>query len=325
MSKEIKFKQLKFSLKKEMFDMNVDNSALYETNAVEMYKKALFGEESARARYRQITGIKDRFKLGLNEFESVIKPGDCDFDPSDSTISQKTFEVCPIMIGTSICVDSLETSFVSDQLRKGSANFVEPQPFMNYFYETLSDEVNQELEILTFQGQLSGGATGPNAYLNSCDGLEYQLENDTDVLKPSATASAVTSTNIISKLVEARNKIPKGVRAKSDFAYQVSTNVYDAYMDAISENKVSGQYYVEAIDLKFQGVPVVRIDGASDNVIIAGQLSNFLNINDLANDANGFNVVDFMKTTLQRKIGVRTDAKFKVSFLRGQEIYFHKP
>jgi hypothetical protein len=327
MSKKIELKKLGFSLSPENFDMNVDSSALYATNAVEMYRKAMIGENSSRSLFTQIYGIKDRVKLGTVDFSNVIKPGACDFDPSDSDISQKTYEVCPIMIGTSFCVEDLEVSFMSDQIGKGSKDFKEPTAFVNFMYETLALEVDQELEILTWQGNT--GLT--SSYLMACDGLEYLLGATSSgglgtagILHPT-TASAVTSANVIAKLVEARNAIPKAVKSKSDFAYLVSVNVYEALMDATSANMQTGFYYVDKIDLKFQGTQVVKLDGASDNVIVAVQLSNLLNISDLASDTQGFNVVDFMKTILNRRIGVRTDAKVKFDYKVANEIYFHKP
>lgn len=321
MKREIKLNRLDFTVKEEMFALNVDSSALYQTNAVEMYRAAMIGENAVRGRFKQVLGVKDRVKLGTTVFSNVIKPGACDFDPSDSTISQKTFEVCPIMIGTQVCIDSLEQSFISDQIARGSAAFSEPQPFMNYFYDTLAATVAEELAILSFRG--NSALTG-DTYLKACDGLETVLAAATGVTKPS-TASTVTSANVIAKMVAARTALPAAVKAKSDFAYIVSTNVYEALMDAVSDNKNSGLYYVEGIDLRFQGVPVIKADEASDNVIIATYLSNLLNISDLESDVTGFNVVDFMKTTLDRKIGVRTDAKVKFDFLVAGDIYFHKP
>ena len=320
--KEIKLQKLGFALTPEMFDMTVDTSALYATNAIEMYRRALIGENSSRSLFKQIYGIKDRVKLGTVDFTNVIKPGACDWSPSDSEIAQKPFEVCPIMIGTSFCVEDLETSFVSDQIGRGSKNFSEPVTFMNYFYETLQGVVNEELEVLTWQGDT--GLTS-SSYLRSCDGLETLLEADSDVLKP-VSPSAVTSANVIAKLIAARTAMPKAVKTKSDYVYMVSVNVYEALLDAISDNKNSGLYFLEGIsELSFQGVRVIKAEGASDNVIVAGQLSNFVNISDLLADTQGFNVVDFMKTTLNRRIGVRTDAKVKFDYLRSEEIYFHKP
>lgn len=325
MNKEIKLNRLKFALTPQMFDMTVDGSAAYDTNAREFYQKAVIGQDSVRSMFRQFTGIKDRVKVGLAEFDSLIMAGDCEPDFSNSTISQKTFEVCPLMYATNFCVDSLENSFVSDELKAGSNNWSEPQPFMNYFYEVLGNKAAEELAILSFQGQVNNPAfTGTSAYLATCDGLEYQLSASTTVLKP-ATASTVNSNNVILKLIEARDAVPTAVRKKSDFVYIVSTNVWDALADAVSENKSSGLYYIEAEDLKFQGTRIIRADEASDNVIIAGALSNFVNVTDLDADSKGWNVVDFMKTTLSRKIGIRSDFKLKVSFLVDEEIYFHRP
>jgi len=319
MKKELKFNKLTFAVKEEMFALNVDASALYQTNAVEMYRAAMIGENSVRGLFKQVLGIKDRVKLGTALFGNVIKPGACTFDPSDSTISQKTFEVCSIMVGTSICVDSLEVSFISDQIAAGSNSFSEPQPFMTYFYETLAETVAEQLAILSFQGDTS--LTG-DTYLNACDGLELKLAADTGVTKP-ASASVITSANVIAKMIEARNLSKKAVKAKKDFVYIVSSNVYEALMDAVSDNKNSGLYYIEGYDLTFQGVKVIRANEASDNVIIATYLSNVLNISDLEGDISGFNIVDFMKTTLDRKLGVRTDAKVSWDFLVAGDIYFH--
>jgi hypothetical protein len=322
MSKEIKLQKLGFSLKPEMFDLNVDPSALYATNATELYRRAMIGENSSRSLFKQIYGIKDRVKLGKVDFQSVIKPGACDFDPSDSDISQETFEVCPIMIGTAFCVEDLEISFVSDQIGRGSKDFSEPAAFMSFFYETLSSVVDEELEILTWQGDTT--ATG--SYLEACDGLEKILgATGSGALLP-ATASAVTITNVVDKLIEARNALPTAVKSKGDFVYMVSTNVMESFMDAISDNQASGQYFLGSLgELNFQGKKMVEIQGASDDVIVAGQLSNFLFIADLLVDTQGWNVVDFMKTILKRQIGVRTDAKVKFDVLRKNEVYFHKP
>ena len=66
---------------------------------------------------------------------------------------------------------------------------------------------------------------------------------------------------------QARNVVPKAVRRKEDFVYVVSTNVYDALADAVSENKASGLYYIEGDSLRFQGVEVYKADGASDDTI----------------------------------------------------------
>ena len=311
--KEIKFDRLGFAL-------NVDANAAYETNAEELYRAALIGADKSRSKFQQIYGVKDRVKLGLVEAASMVKPGACDFDPSDIDISQITLTVCPIMIGTAFCVEDLESSFLSDQIGKGSSDFKQPAAFMNFLYETVANKVDEELELITWQGVSSTGAT----YIDSCDGLEYKLSIDPTVLS-AATASTVTSANVIDKLIEARNAMGVAVRRKSDFTYMVSQNVYDALADAVSTNKASGLYYVENVELKFQGVSVTLADGMSDDVIVAGSLSNFVYATDLLADTQSFNFVDFMKTTLVRKIGLRTDAKINFSYKIGAEIYFHKP
>jgi len=320
MSKEIlKFSQLNIELnaKDFKFDMTVDASADYATNAKEYFTKAMIGENSSRSKFRLISNVKDRAKLGNVVFDSTLKAGACDFDPTDSTIKQITLEVCPLMVGTTVCVESLEASFISEQLKSGSNEMSDKIAFMDYFYKTLSETVAEELEYLTWSGDTALGED----YLIVCDGLIKKLNADAAVVK--ATGSAVTSANVIAKLVAARNGVAKAVRNKSDFAYQVSQDVADAYLDAIAAGSSLAYYNAGDKSLNFQGKEVIIAEGAPANTIVASQLSNFIFTTDLVSDENSFNVVDFMKTVLNRKLGVRTDFKFGVHFTNPSQIYIH--
>ena len=294
--------------------MTVDASADYATNAKEYFVKAMIGEEKTRSKFRQLLGVKDRIKLGTVDTSTLtIKAGAATFNPDATTISQKEFEVKPLMMGTSFNVSDLEQSFVSDQLKKGSNNFSDKFEFMNFFYAEVARWLTEQMELITFTGTVAA---------NGVDGLETLLATDGNVLVP-ATPSAVTDLNVIDKLKEARSALPAAVRRRPDFVYLVSTNVYDALADAVSENKASGLYYVEADKLRFQGIEVYKADGASDNTIIATYWENYLNIQDVMGEELGFNIVDFMKTALNRTIGVRVDFKYQPDYVNSEEIYFH--
>ena len=300
--------------------MTVDTSAEYATNAQEYFRRAMIGEEKTRAKFRQLLGVKDRVKLGTADLDSItVKPGATTFDPDDSEISQKEFEVRALMLGTKFDVRSLEIAFMSDQLTKGSNQFNQNFAFMNFFYATLEAWVSEQMEQITWTGTVAA---------NGVDGLEVLMAADTAVLKPTSgnggVASAVTDANVIDKMKQARNVSKRAVRRKKDFVYIVSGNVYDALADTVSENKASGLYYIENVKLTFQGTPVYKADGASNNVIIATYWSNLANVQDLMDEELGFNIVDFMKTTLDRFIGVRVDFKYQPSYVISNEIYFHK-
>ena len=299
--------------------MTVDATADYATNAQEYFRKAMIGEEKTRSKFRQLLGIKDREKLGYLDATAVgIKAGATTFNPDNTTVSQKEFEVKPLMFGTVFDVRSLEIAFMSDQLTKGSNNFNQQFEFMNYFFEQLAAEVTEQMEEITFTGTVAA---------NGVDGLETLLVVDANVLFPTVgnggVASAITDANVVDKLKQARNVVGRKVRRKSDFIYIVSTDVYDALADAVSDNKASGLYYIENVTLTFQGTPIYKADGASDNIIIATYWSNLVNVMDLMDEELGFNIVDFMKTTLDRKIGVRVDFKYQPSYINSEEIYFH--
>ena len=306
--------QLNAEGKEIEMSMTVDASADYATNAKEYFVKAMIGEEKTRSKFRQLLGVKDRIKLGTVDTSTLtIKAGAATFNPDATTISQKEFEVKPLMMGTSFNVSDLEQSFVSDQLKKGSNNFSDKFEFMNFFYAEVARWLTEQMELITFTGTVAA---------NGVDGLETLLATDGNVLVP-ATPSAVTDLNVIDKLKEARNALPAAVRRRPDFVYLVSTNTYDALADAVSENKASGLYYVEADKLRFQGIEVYKADGASDNTIIATYWENYLNIQDVMGEELGFNIVDFMKTALNRTIVVRVDFKYQPDYVNSEEIYFH--
>lgn len=299
--------------------MTIDASADYTTNATEYYRKAMIGDEKTRSKFRQLLGVKDRVKLGTLDASSVgIKAGATTFNPDNTTAKQKEYEVKPLMFGTVFDVRSLEIAFFSDQLAKGSNNFSQQFAFMNFFFEQLSAQVTELMEEITFTGTVAA---------NGVDGLETLMTADLNILVPTAlnggVASAITDLNVIAKLKQARNVLPKAVRRKKDFTYIVATNVYDALADAVADNKASGLYYIENVTLTFQGTPIYKADGASDNVIIATYWENLVNVMDLMDEELGFNIVDFMKTTLDRKVGVRVDFKFQPSYTNAEEIYFH--
>lgn len=300
--------------------MTITTSALYATNAQEYFTKAMIGEEETRAKFRQLLGVKDRVKLGtVNTSSLTIKPYAAAFDPDNTSVTQKEYVVKPLMWGTKFDVRSLEVGFMSDQLKKGSNNFTDAFSFMSFFYSEVERWVKEQMEILTFQGVLA---------TNGVDGLETLMAADTNVLKPTSgnggVASAVTTSNVIAKLTQARNAVPKAIRKKSDFVFIVSQNVYDALADSISENKASGLYYLEGEKMAFQGREVYLADGADDNVIICTYWENLVNVMDLMSDEVGFNTVDFMGTTLERSIGIRCDLKFQPDYVNASEIYFHK-
>lgn len=300
--------------------MTVDPSAEYATNAREYYTRAFLGDNQTISKTRQLLNVKDRVKLGGALFNAVaFKPGAVNPSFDNSVALQKEFEVKPIMWATSVNISELEVAFMSDQLRAGSNNFSDQFEFMRFFYGELEKHISEKMEIVTFQGTIA---------TDGVDGWEVKMTADTNVIKPTVgnggIASGVTSQNVVAKLTQARNAVPKAIRKRRDFVYIVAQNVYDALADTVSENKASGLYYIEGEQLRFQGREVYLADGASANTIICTYWENLLNVADLTDDNLGYNVIDFMKTTLQRFIGIRADFKFQPDYVNANEIYFHK-
>jgi hypothetical protein len=300
-------------------NMVVDASANYATNAQEYFTRAMIGDEATRTKFRQLLGVKDRVKLGGVTTTGInIKAYTAAFAPDNTTVTQKEYVVKPLMWGTKFDVRSLEIAFMSDQLAKGSNNFSDQFAFMTFFYSEVQKRIAEDMETITFQGVLA---------TDGVDGLQVILPAAAGILLPTVgnggVASAVTTANVIAKLTQARNVVPKAIRKRSDFVYIVSQNVYDALADVVAENKASGLYYLEGETMRFQGREVYLADGASNNLIICTYWENLVNVMDLMSDEVGFNTVDFMGTTLERSIGIRADFKFQPSFVNANEIYYH--
>ena len=282
--------------KKYKFDLTVDASALLQANPSEYYS-LLYGMENAVTNYRVLPGIKNKTKIATVVFGSVLAEAGCDFDPSQATVSAVEIDVCALTSQASVCQYDLEQSWLALEMAKGSNSDFSVASFMNFFWSQMAKKGHQELAITMWQGGLCTG------WLERlCDAGNYI----------DAGSGAIDFANVLEKFSDAlTNATPEMLVNPANMQFKVSPNVAAAYRIATAAtNTVTN--VTTGLSLTYLDIPVVVEYGLPTDQIILSDYSNFIYALDMEGDQDNLQIVDFSKTTLDRRIGARAD--FKAGF-----------
>ena len=301
--------------KKYKFDLTVDSTALLQANPTEFYSR-LYGMENASNNYRMLTGIKNKTKIANVLFAEVTQDSACTFTPTDSTVSAITVDVCPLMINTSVCQFQLESSWLADEMTKGSNSDFTVASFMAYFWEQFSNKAHEEYAVLMWQGDGTGSTS---TYLDLCDGW---LKRICGLAPIRATQTTITSSNVIAEMGEMLTLLPSEVHASAGLQFKVSQNIATAFMIAsASLNTIAN--VTEQLALTYLGIPIVVEYGLPANTMFLADKDNFICATDLEGDMDSLDIVDFSKTTLDREIGARADYKAGFYITNAEQIVFY--
>jgi len=289
--------------KKYKFDLTVDSTALLQANPVEFYAR-LYGMENAAGSYRVLAGVKNKTKIANVLFAQLTQAADCEFTPTNSTVSAIEIDVCPLSIQTSVCQYQLEQTWLADQMAKGSNSDFTVASFMAYFWDQMANKAHEELAKLMWQGDTDSNDT----LLDKCDGWLKRLCGLNGVVR--AAGGAVTASSVVDDLGDVLALLPSEVPTTS-VRFKVSQNVATAYRIATaSANTIN--YTTAALNLTFLDIPMDVEYGLPSDTIILTDPNNFIYALDAEGDIDSLQIVDFSKTTLDRTIGARAD--YKVGF-----------
>tara|TARA_R110000868_G_scaffold8391_1_gene43678 strand:- start:30 stop:935 length:906 start_codon:yes stop_codon:yes gene_type:complete len=282
--------------KKYKFDLTVDASALLQANPSEYYS-LLYGMENAVTNYRVLPGIKNKTKIATVVFDRVLAEAGCDFDPSQATVSAVEIDVCALTSQASVCQYDLEQSWLALEMAKGSNSDFSVASFMNFFWSQMAKKGHQELAITSWQGGLCDGWLGrlctANDYIKSGDG-------------------AITDANVLAVFAAVLNDAtPEMLVNPAQMQFKVSPNVAAAYRIATASFNTATNVTV-GLSLTYLDIPVVVEYGMPANMVILSDYTNFIYALDMEGDQDNLQIVDFSKTTLDRRIGARAD--FKAGF-----------
>lgn len=292
--------------RKLKFDLDIETNALLCANPDEFYSRAYLTEDLVD-NYRTLPGIKSATKLGNVAFGNILKASNCNFTAPTDSLDAIDIDVCPLSAMAQICQFDLEQSFVSLQMAQGSNGDFTVASFMNYYWNEMSLKIQEDLELIRWQGDTSLVA---DPILGLCDGYLRKLCGDENVIGIASTP--IDSTNVIAEMTTVYTSLPASViRKKADLRFYVSSNVAAAYELAAATGNTQ-TYVTLPLGLTFLGVKVVVADGMPNDTMVLTLKSNLIYAFDGEGDSKALKAVNLTDTVAEPYL--RTRANMKVGF-----------
>jgi hypothetical protein len=291
--------------RKLKFDLDVETNALLCANPEEFYSRAYLTDTTAD-NFRTLPGIKSATKLANVTFGNILQASTCSFSAPTDTLNAIDIDVCPLSAMAQICQFDLEQSFLALQMAKGSNGDFTVASFMSYYWDTMSKQIGEDVELLRWQGDTES----ESAILSLCDGHLKKLCADADVV--GQYDGAVTSSNVLATLEAVWAAAPSTIKfKKGDLRFYVSANVAQAYELAAASGNTQ-TYVTLPLGLTFLGIQMVVAEGMPDNTIVLTLKNNLIYAFDAEGDAKALKAVNLSDTVAEPYI--RTRANLKVGF-----------
>ena len=291
--------------RKLKFDLDVETNALLCANPEEFYSRAYLTDTTAD-NFRTLPGIKSATKLANVTFGNILQASTCSFSAPTDTLNAIDIDVCPLSAMAQICQFDLEQSFLALQMAKGSNGDFTVASFMSYYWDTMSKQIGEDVELLRWQGDTES----ESAILSLCDGHLKKLCADADVV--GQYGGAVASNNVLATLEAVWAAAPSTIKfKKGDLRFYVSANVAQAYELAAASGNTQ-TYVTLPLGLTFLGIQMVVAEGMPDNTIVLTLKNNLIYAFDAEGDAKALKAVNLSDTVAEPYI--RTRANLKVGF-----------
>ena len=293
--------------RKLKFDLDIETNALLCANPDEFYSRAYLTEDIVD-NYRTLPGIKSATKLANVTFGNILQPSNCSFTAPNDSLDAIDIDVCALSGLSQICQFELEQSFVSLQMAQGSNGDFTVAAFMNYYWNEMSLKIQEDLELIRWQGDTGSG----DPVLSLCDGYLKKLCNEGGNLAAGLYSGAIDSTNVIAKMTAVYTALPAAViRKKADLRFYVSSNVAAAYELAAATGNTQ-TYVTLPLGLTFLGVKVVVADGMPNDTMVLTLKNNLIYAFDGEGDSKALKAVNLTDTVAEPYL--RTRANMKVGF-----------
>jgi len=283
--------------------LNIDANALLCPNPNEFYSRAYLTADVADT-YRALPGIKSRTKLANVTFGSILQASTCNFSAPTDTLDAIDIDVCAFSAMAQICQFDLEQSFVALQMSQGSNGDFTVASFMNYYWDTMAKQIEEDIELIRWQGNTGS----ENPLLALCDGHLIKLCADGGHLAYT-NGGAVDTSNVLTVLENVVNGLPASVRfKKADLRIRVSSNVAAAYeLKAAIGNTLT--YVTLPLGLTFLGIKVIVCEGMPDNTIVASLKDDLIYAFDAEGDAKALKAVNLTDSVAEPYIRTRANVK----------------
>jgi hypothetical protein len=296
-----------------------DNTTFYGKDAEGFFKKVLT-TGAAKSELSLVPNVKSKIKLAYSDLGNILQAEDCSFSATgEGSLNQKTMEVCDLKVNLEYCATTFEANYLSLQLRAGSNNEeVMPTSYADFVVNYVAEKVASDLEIVLFRGD-----TGTASYPYSlCDGLVKQLLADTAVIDISATASSITSSNVVTEINRVLNAVPAEVRQQPNFKMFVSQEIAFAYKQAQALTQ-GGLFLVGDKELNYLGYRLIPTSGLTAKQMIAANMDKVFFLTDLTSDWDDIIIIPQRNISGARTERFATSLKFGVNYLYGNEIVLY--
>ena len=296
-----------------------DNTTFYGKDAEGFFKKVLT-TGLAKNELTLVPNVKSKIKLAYSDLGNILQAEDCSFSSTgEGSLNQKTMEVCDLKVNLEYCATTFEANYLSAQLRAGSNNEeVVPTSYADFVVNYVAEKVSADLEKVMFQGD-TGTASYP---LSLCNGLVKQLLADGDVVDIAATASTITSTNVVGELNRLLNGVAAEVRSEANFKIFVSQEIAFAYKQA-QASTTGGLFLVGDKELNYLGYRLIPTSALTAKQMIAFNSDKVFFLTDLVSDWDDIIIIPQRNISGARTERFATSLKFGVNYLYGTEIVLY--
>ena len=305
--------------RKLKFDLDIDASALLQANSEAFYSRAYLNEEVVD-NYRTLPGVKYTTKISNVTFGQVLQAENCGWNASTDDLASVEITVCGLSAMAEICQFSLEQSFVSLQMTKGSNGDFTVASFMDYYWNEMSKTIAENIEKLRWSGDDTSGTPA----LALCDGYKKGLVADAANVIDITAPVAINAGNVLAKLAEVYAAIPAAVIAnQEELRIYVSAPVATAYRAAVAASNTQANL-TQALDFTYLGIKMVLCPGMLGlSKIVAGPRGNFLYAFDAEGDGKALRAINLADTVATPVIRTRANMKVGFTHVNGNEIVFY--
>lgn len=313
-------------MKELKFDLTLAAGALLCPNATEFFSKAYITEDVVD-NFRTLPGIKYKTKLATTAFDNILKESTCDFVAGTQNLSTLDVDVSAVSALAELCRFTLEKSFISQSMSKGSGAEYAVQPFMDFYWNQLSSEIQAEIEVIRWQGDTAGagaGYTGTNTYKKLANGYEKQLGATVGVNKVAPVA--ITSVNVIAEVSKVYNKMaetnPALVNRTQDLRLFVSPNVAAAYRMAVSAGNTLA-FVTKNLELSFLDIKIVVAQGMTAGKMVLALKDDLVYAFDGEDDGKVLKAIDLSDSVAIPVLRTRVDLKVGFMITNPTQIVYY--
>lgn len=302
--------------RKLKFDLDIETNALLCPNPNEFYSRAYITEDVVD-NFRTLPGIKSATKLANVTFDTLLKASTCSFTAPTDSLDAVDIDVCPLSAMAQICQFDIEQSFLSLQMAQGSNGDFTVPAFMNYYWNEMSLQIQEEVELIRWQGD----TTSEDDVLSLCDGYLKGLLADATVVDVANTTSTVA--NVLAEMTKVVVALPARVqRRKSELRFFVSSNVATNYEIAAASGNTQ-TYVTTPLALTFLGIKLVVAEGLPNDTMVLTRKENLIYAFDAEGDAKALKAVNLSDTVAEPYLRTRANLKVGFKHVNGAEIVLY--